>query len=181
MWGWGLILSHEETVAALFRETDRAQRMKMPLALIKLGIVAWDGGRFEPGEPGFEVALREIVDRITPLLRCYDSVGQMDDREFLLVLPGCTAFNATTLAERLRDEVFALPAQGCASEMRFQACFSVASSDGRSPFVVLREVDLALLSARSEGACAIRCVPAREEIDPGVFLLPALHDETLHW
>ena len=156
-------------MAALFRETDRAQRMKMTLALIKLGIVAWDGGRFEPGDPVFDVELQETVGRITPLLRCYDTVGQMADQEFLLVLPGCSSFNAKTLAERLRDEVFASTAARCATERQFQPCFGVASSDGRSPFVVLREVDMALLSARSEGAGAIRGIAARDEIGPAAF------------
>ena len=176
-----MILGREEIVAALFRETDRAQRMKMPLALIKLGIVAWDGGRSEPGDPAFDGGLQETVGRITPLLRCYDAVGQMADQEFLLVLPGCSSFNARTLAERLRDEVFASTAAGCAAETQFQPCFGVASSDGRSPFVVLREVDMALLSARADGAGAIRCIAAREEIDPTAFVSPALHDEVLHW
>lgn len=176
-----MILGREEIVAGLFRETDRAQRMKMPLALIKFGIVSWEGGQFEPGDPAFDGALREIVGRISPLLRCYDAVGQMADREFLLVLPGCSSLNARTLAERLRDEVFVASAVVCATELRFQACFGVASSDGRSPFVVLREVDIALLSARSEGAGSIQSVAAIEEIDPVAFLSPALHDEALHW
>ena len=115
---WDMVLGREEMVSALFRETDRAQRMKMPLALIKVGIVAWEGGRAEPGDPAFDSVLREIVARITPLLRCYDAVGQMAEREFLLVLPGCSIFNARTLAERLRDEVFGASAPACAAEMR---------------------------------------------------------------
>jgi two-component system, cell cycle response regulator len=181
VWRWDLILGREEIVAALFRETDRAQRMKMPLALIKFGIVAWEGGQFEPGQSAFDVALREVVGRILPSLRCYDAVGQMADREFLLVLPGCSRSNAKTLAERLRDDIFISPAGVCATQTRLQARFGVAASGGRSPFVVLREVDMSLLSARSEGAGSIQCVAATEEIDPAAFLWPALHDEVLHW
>ena len=176
-----MVLGREEMVSALFRETDRAQRMKMPLALMKVGIVAWEGGRAEPGDPAFDSMLREIVARITPLLRCYDAVGQMAEREFLLVLPGCSIFNARTLAERLRDEVFGASAPAWAAEMRFHACFGIASSGGRSPFVVLREVDLALLSAREEGANSIQSIAAKEETDPAAFFLPVLQDEALHW
>jgi two-component system, cell cycle response regulator len=176
-----LILGREEIVAALFRETDRAQRMKMPLALIKLGIVAWNSGGFELADSAFDVGLQETVGRITPLLRCYDAVGHMADSQYLLVLPGCSSFNAMTLAERLRDEVFVASAVVCATELRFQACFAVASSDGRSPFVVLRELDVALVSARLDGAGAIQCVASREDIDPSALLLPVLHDEVLHW
>lgn len=175
-----MVLGREEIVSALFRETDRAQRMKMPMALIKLGIVAWEGGgHCEPEDAAFDAALREFVGRITPLLRCYDAVGQMADREFLLVLPGCSRLNAKTLAERLRDEVFVSSAADCATDAQFQACFGIASSDGRSPFVVLREVDMALLDARSQGAGSIQCIATIEDIDPGAFLWPALHDEVL--
>ena len=176
-----MVLSREELVTALFRETDRAQRMKMPLALIKVGIVAWEGGRSEPGDAAFEEALRETVGRITLLLRCYDSVGQMADREFLLVLPGCNVFNARTLAERLRDEVFGATAADCGEEMRFNACYGIATSGGRSPFVVLREVDSALLGARAEGANSIQCIAAREEKDSAPFFMPVLQDEAIHW
>ncbi len=176
-----MVLGREETLSAIFCETDRAQRMKMPLALIKVGLYADDGGCYEPGEPAFNSAFQEILSRITPLLRCYDTVGQTAETEFLLVLPGCSVANARTLAERLRDEVFGASAPTSAAEMRFQACFGITSSGGRTPFVVLREVDLALLSARGEGANSIKSVAAKEETDPAAFFLPVLQDEQLHW
>jgi two-component system, cell cycle response regulator len=177
VWRWDLILDRKEMVSTLFRETDRAQRMKMPLALIKVGIVACGPGRSAPEDTAFDAALREIVERIPPLLRCYDAVGQMAGREFLLVLPGCSISNARTLAERLRDEVFDKLAPGRATEIQFHACFGIASSGGRSPFVVLPEVDRALLSARADGASSIQCIAAKEETDPAAFFLPVLQDE----
>ncbi len=173
-----MVLGREEMVTTIFRETDRALRMKMPLALIKVGLAACDGAGIEPGGPAVDSALREVVARITPLLRSYDVVGQMAEREFLIVLPGCSLANARTLAERLRDEVFGLFAPACA---QFQACFGIASSGGRSPFVVLREVDLALLCAREEGANSIRSIAAKEETDLAAFFLPVQQDEALHW
>jgi two-component system cell cycle response regulator len=176
---WDMVLGREEIVSTLFLETDRAQRMKMPLTLIKVGIAAWEGSRSEPGDPVVDSALREIVGRITPLLRCYDAVGQMADREFLVVLPGCSMSNARRLAERLRDEVFDPSAVSCAPEVRFQACFGIAASGGRTPFVVLSEVDLALLSAGAEGASSIQCVAEKEEIGMAAFFVPVLQDEAL--
>ena len=176
-----MILDREEIVSALFRETDRAQRMKMPLALIKVGIVTSGRSRTAPEATTFDAALREIVGRITPHLRCYDAVGQMATREFLLVLPGCSISNARTLAERLRNEMFDALAPGCATVMQFHACFGIASSGGRTPFVVLREVDRALLSARADDADSIQCVAVEEDTDSAAFFLPVLQDEALHW
>jgi PleD family two-component response regulator len=176
----GLILDREEIVSVLFRETDRAQRMKMPLTLIKVEIVTSRRSRTAPEATPFDAALREIVERITPHLRCYDAVGQMADREFLFVLPGCSISNARTLAERLRNEMFDALAPSCPTVMQFHAYFGIASSGGRTPFVVLREVDKALLSARADGAESIQCVALQEDTDAALFL-PVLQDEALHW
>lgn len=176
-----LILDREEIVSALFRETDRAQRMKMPLALVKAKVVTSGRSRTALEASTFDSALREIVGRITPHLRCYDAVGQMADREFLFVLPGCSISNARTLAERLRNEMLDALAPRCATAMQFRAFFGIASSGGRTPFVVLREVDKALLSARADNADSIQCVLMAEDTDPAAFFLPVLQDEALHW
>ena len=175
-----MLLSRNDLVSTLFCETDRAQRMKMPLALVKLEIVAREGGQSEPGDAAFDTALREIVGRITPLLRCYDSVGQMADREYLLLLPGCSIVNAKRLAERLRDEVFGVSVAGCAEQMRFKACYAVASSGGRSPLVVLRDVDRALQRAKTECAGSIQTAGSNEETDPAAFIAPEPQDEAFH-
>jgi two-component system cell cycle response regulator len=174
-----MALGNQELVSALFRETDRAQRMKMPLALIKIGIIVSESGRSVPGEAALDTALGEIVEQITPLLRCYDTIGQMSDREILLVLPGCDISNARTLAERLGDKIFDAAADGSATDRSFKACYGIASSGGRSPFVVIREVEGALRSARAEGAGSIRWVAPKAETDPTAFFLQILQDEAL--
>ena len=78
-----MLLSQDELIATLFRETDRAQRMKTPLAVILCRID-------DPLLPGLlckKRALRdslpEIEQRITRLLRCYDSLGQIREESLL--------------------------------------------------------------------------------------------------
>jgi two-component system, cell cycle response regulator len=176
---WDMALGSQELVSALFRETDRAQRMKTPLALIKIGMIVSEDSRSVPDGAALDTELQEVIRRITLLLRCYDTVGRMSDREILLVLPGGNISDARRLAERLRDEIFDTASDGSVTDRPFHACYGIASSGGRSPFVVIREVDGALRSASAEGTGSIRCVAPKAETDPAVFFLPIPQDEVL--
>jgi GGDEF domain-containing protein len=108
-------------------------------------------------------------------------VGRIADGEFVLILPGCGLFNAKTLSERLRDEVFGSPFEACREEVHLKACYGVVSSGGRSPFVVLREAERALQRARATGPESIQCFETEDELDPAAFLMPVLQDESLQW
>jgi PleD family two-component response regulator len=175
-----MLLSRNELVSALFCETDRAQRLKMPLALIAVGCAECEQGGLETEQVGHDDAELGIVGRITGILRSYDSVGKWADGEFLLLLPGCTIVHARTLGERLRDEIFAAPLEAGSRELGVTACFGLASSGGRSPFVVLREAHSALRAARAAGPGSIHCLAADAE-NPSAFLIPALPREDPRW
>ena len=176
-----MLLSRDELVSALFCETDRAQRLKMPLALIAIELADWAAPESELKQVSPAAAERIIVARITGILRCYDSVGRWADREFVLLLPGCAITHARTLAERLRDEVFAVPVESGGGKVCVKASFGVASSAGRSPFVVLREVHNALKEARASGLGSIGCSASDSESNRAAFLIPVLQREDLHW
>jgi hypothetical protein len=59
------------------------------------------------------------------------------------------------LAERLRIDLFAERVRIAGQQIQLSACFAVASSNNRSPIVVLREMEAALQSARANGPWAI--------------------------
>ena len=147
--------SRSGALSLLFRETDRAQRMKTPLSLLLLGIddVAWWRERL--GSTTGDELLREVATRIERQLRSYDVLGRMGEDEFLAVLPGCSLADATLLAERLRVDVFARGFSVAHEAVQLTACFGIASSEGRSPVVVMREAELALENARETGPTAI--------------------------
>lgn len=174
-----MLLSRDALVYALFCETDRAQRTKSPLALVHCGIDDWERWRTHLGENAFEAAVEEVAGRVGRLLRCYDSLGRVATGEFVLVLPGCDNVKAASMAERLIREVFGFPVAG---ERRIQlaACFGIAASRRRSPFVVLRDADRAFHRARTRGAGAIECFATESEPDAAAFLMPVLRDESPH-
>ncbi|HMG84351.1 MAG TPA: diguanylate cyclase [Terracidiphilus sp.] len=176
-----MLLSRDELVTALFCETDRAQRLKMPLSVIAVELADWDAPESEVKQVSPAAAERIIVARITGILRCYDSLGRWANGEFILLLPGCAITHARTLAERLRDEVFLVPVEAGGVKMCVMACFGVASSGGRSPFVVLRDARNALQQARTAGPGSIGCSSADAEANPAAFLIPVLQREDLQW
>jgi diguanylate cyclase (GGDEF)-like protein len=169
-------------LAALFRETDRVQRMKTPLAILLLAI-----DEFDPSASPLSVSLSwpsilatpagdgllcQVAQRIKRLLRSYDLLGRVGKDELLLALPGCDSFNATMLAERLSLDVFAAPFQFESRQLQLTACCAVASSDGRSPLVVLGEAARALQSARATGPGSITTFSEcrQADADPVAFL-----------
>jgi diguanylate cyclase (GGDEF)-like protein len=144
-----------ELIATLFRETDRAQRMKTPLCLIALCIVELDEVNRLSGVSACDDAIRQIAERTKRILRSYDLSGRAAFNEILLALPGCGHMDAAILADRLRISFIAAPFHVARQEIALSACFGVASSDGRSPIVMLREAESAMQSAREKGPGSI--------------------------
>jgi two-component system, cell cycle response regulator len=152
-----------DLISALFRETDRAQRMKTTLSLIVFCIVELSEVKNQQGAAACDEAIRQISERATRLLRSYDLLGRLAFNEFLVALPGCDGFNAATLAERLRIHIFTAPFYADQVQIPLSGCFGVASSNGRSPIVVLREAESAMQSASAKGPGSIHCFAAWSE------------------
>jgi GGDEF domain-containing protein len=111
------------------------------------------------------------------LLRCYDTIGRIENGKLAIVLPGCSTFNARNLAERVRDEVFLGPLTPGATH-HLNARYAVVSSGGRSPFVVLRKVEIALRNERVHAAGTIVCVADQVDAD-FAFHIPVVGPESL--
>lgn len=167
-----------DLISKLFRETDRAQRMKAPLCLVAFCVVELEQLNCRLGAAACDEALRQIAERTTRLLRSYDILGRVDFDEFVFALSGCDIHNATSLIERLRSGLFAEPVLVARQRVPLSACFAVAPSNGRSPIVVLREVETALQSAREEGPWAIHSsfVSAEGDDEAAVVFPPASSD-----
>jgi diguanylate cyclase (GGDEF)-like protein len=177
------VYNREALLAALFRETDRAQRMNSSICLVLFDIDDFGHWNSRLGVNACDELLCQVVGRTARLLRSYDLLGRPGMDEFLVALPGCSLDNANMLAERLRLEVFSAPYRVGGESIRLSACFGIASSRGRSPVVVLREAEQALERARESGPESIECFDEglRPAPAPVIFLSPTSGDELLAW
>jgi len=177
------LYNRETLLAILFRETDRVQRMKSSLCMILFDIDDFGHWNSRLGEQACDDLLRQVAGRATRLLRSYDVLGRAGKDEFLMALPGCTPVNALMLAERLRLEVFSQPYRVAGESIRLSACFGLATSLGRSPVVVLREAEQALLSAKAAGPETIQYFADSQfpQAAPVIYLSPSTGDELLAW
>jgi two-component system cell cycle response regulator len=177
------IYNREALLALLFRETDRVQRQNSAMTVLLFDIDDFGHWNSRLGTEACDELLRQVTARTTRLLRSYDVFGRPGMDEFLLALPGCGIANAVLLAVRLRLDVFSGPFHVAGELIRLSACFGIACSLGRSPVVVLREAEEALLRAKAQGPEAIQCFdgclqPSRA---PLTFLFPTSGDELIAW
>ena len=177
------VYNREALMAMLFRETDRVQRQNGSLCLVLFDIDDFGHWNSRLGANACDELLIQVTVRTSRLLRSYDVLGRPGMDEFLAVLPGCTMNNAVMLAERLRMDVFSSPFHVGGESIRLSACFGLASSNGRSPVVVLREAEQALERARAAGPESIECFgdALRATPAPVAFLSPSSGDELLAW
>jgi two-component system cell cycle response regulator len=169
-------------LSLLFRETDRVQRMGTSLCGILIDIDDFGHWNARLGTEACDELLVQSVARIKRLLRSYDLFGRLGSDEFLAALPGCTPVNAVLLAERIR-EAFTEPFHVAGMAVRLSACFAVAASQGRSPIVMLRELEAALCHAKECGPETVQsasdCPSAKSH--PVAFLSASSDDDLLAW
>jgi diguanylate cyclase (GGDEF)-like protein len=169
-------------LSLLFRETDRVQRMGTSLCGILFDIDDFGHWNARLGAQACDSLLIQVVARVQRLLRSYDLLGRMGSDDFMAVLPGCSPVNAVLLAERIRDS-FADTFHVEGMAVRLSACFAVAASQGRSPVVLMRELESALALARETGPESIQSAtdcPAPQS-PPVSFLSITSEDDLLAW
>lgn len=174
-------LTRTAMLANLFTETDRVQRMGTPLCFILFDLDDFSHWNGRLGSGACDELLVEVSRRVRTLLRSYDVLGRMDGDEFLAALPGCGTADAVTLAERIRSSVFAEPFRVVGKAVRLSACFAVAASQGRTPVVVLRELDQSLRRARRAGPETIESAGGCPDAAPVEFLSPTTGEDLLAW
>jgi two-component system, cell cycle response regulator len=158
--------NRESLLNLLFPETDRVQRMRTPLTVLLLDLDHFSGVNTEYGYEAGDKILQELASRFRRFLRSYDLIGRCGEDEFLIALPGCTSDQALAMAHRLRQTVLGKPFSAGRDMLTLTASMGIAQSKGRSPLVVLREVERALCDAKASGRNAIREYSVTSPVPP---------------
>jgi diguanylate cyclase (GGDEF)-like protein len=177
------VYNRETLLKMLFRETDRVQRTQSSMCLILFDLDDFGHWNSRLGADVCDDLLCQVVERTRRLLRSYDLIGRPGLDEFLIALPGCVPANGLVMAERLRADVFCAPFHVRGETIRLSACFGVAVSHGRSPMVVLRDAEQALLEAKDSGPETIQCFSGMPHpvAAPVTYLSSGSGDELVAW
>jgi two-component system, cell cycle response regulator len=152
------LLNRDTMLKELFQETDRVQRMKTPLAYLLLDVDSFSLINLRHGYDSGDRLLHDLGSRLKRYLRSYDLACRYGEDEFLVALPGCSAPHLRQMAERMRKFVLDKPFDIGKDQVAITASIGAAHSRGRSPLVVLRELERSLAQAKMEGRNCIRDV-----------------------
>jgi diguanylate cyclase (GGDEF)-like protein len=141
-------------LAILDREVARGQREDRPVGVLLADLDHFKQVNDTLGHLAGDEVLRQTARRMGASLRPYDGLGRYGGEEFLAVLPGCGAEDATALAERLRACVAAEPIVVGNTELHVTMSVGVAawnSQEEGDAMAVLQTADTALYMAKEAG------------------------------
>jgi diguanylate cyclase (GGDEF)-like protein len=126
-----------------------------------IGVVVGDIDNFKQVNDRFghergDVALREVAYLLRKQLRAFDLAYRLGGEEFLVLVPGATLDESTSVAEQLRA---AIEGGELIEDMPLTMSFGVSASSEGTPFEyrgVFAEADEALYAAKAAGRNCVR-------------------------
>lgn len=137
-------------VDRLNEETERANRKDMPYALAMLDIDLFKAVNDRYGHSAGDEALCKIARCIQEHVREYDHCGRWGGEEFLIILPETTLESALQVAERVRQEIGAMPHDFFAGRITASLGLTLYRR-GETYSATVSRADTALLRAKAIG------------------------------
>jgi diguanylate cyclase (GGDEF)-like protein len=145
------LLNRTGILEKLDDELSRAARTGTPVSVLMADLDLFKSINDTRGHLVGDAVLREAARRLKAAARRYDSVGRYGGEEFLIVLPGCNAFDAAIQGERMREAIGGTPFLAPSQPVMVTASLGVACSSHCAPEVLVREADDALYLAKAGG------------------------------
>lgn len=146
------VLNRRAVRDVLRKELARCRRDKNTLGVILVDLDHFKKINDHFGHAAGDTVLVTAVQRISSILRSYDSLGRYGGEEFLLIAPGCDLQLAQKLAERIRavigDEAIDLGEQSTPVSISVGVTLGTADSD---PEFLVALADTALYRAKRNG------------------------------
>ena len=146
---------------ALDREVARSQRADGDLSLVLLDLDHFKAVNDHQGHLAGDAVLEEVGRALTDAGRAYDIVTRIGGDEFAILLTGCGAEAAWTVAERARQKVWDV-----VGDRGVSACAGVATAptDGCRPRDLVHRADQALYAAKAAGRNRVVIAPPSPEV-----------------
>ncbi|AZF07258.1 diguanylate cyclase domain-containing protein [Pseudomonas sp. R5-89-07] len=133
----------------MLQACDRAERFRLPLALVAMDIDDFKPINDQYGHEVGDQTLIRVVEGLEACVRAGDLLARWGGDEFMLVLPNTTLQTAKELAERLRHKVQETAAVG---DTRITLSLGVVERQlGESPAALMARADQALYRAKAAG------------------------------
>jgi diguanylate cyclase (GGDEF)-like protein len=146
------VLNRRAIRDVLRKELARCRRDKNTLGVILADLDHFKKINDHHGHAAGDTVLVTAVQRISSMLRSYDSLGRYGGEEFLLIAPGCDLALAQKLAERIRsaisDEAIDLGDNAANVSVSLGVTLGTADSD---PEFLVALADTALYRAKHNG------------------------------
>ena len=131
---------------------SHTRRHNQPLSLVACDIDYFKAVNDKVGHPMGDIALRRFTEIVETSLRDGDTMIRMGGEEFLILLPNSKLMEASTLAERLCEQVRSSEIQLEKATITLTASFGVAGiSEDETIFDGIRYADEALYRAKASG------------------------------
>jgi diguanylate cyclase (GGDEF)-like protein len=148
------LLNRRAAERVLEQEYSRSNRTGTPLAVLMIDLDRFKSINDRYGHAGGDNVLVAAARCLERGVRSYDQVARLGGEEFLVILPGCTAHDATLVAERLRESMRAESVPTAGGAISFTASVGIASHlepAGSGVETLLSAADAALYRAKRLG------------------------------
>ncbi|PKU26384.1 sensor domain-containing diguanylate cyclase [Telmatospirillum siberiense] len=135
------------------REFTRAERYDLPLAVMMIDADHFKSINDTFGHATGDVALCQMVKKVSEVLRETDVFGRLGGEEFAILLPQTTIGGATVLAERVRENIAAMTIDTDKGPLRLTVSIGVDARSNRTPSfaTMLHDADSAMYRAKEAG------------------------------
>jgi len=136
-------------------EVIRAMRYSRPLSLMIVDIDHFKDVNDHWGHQAGDSVLKELADRLQPLIRITDCLARFGGEEFCCVLPETAMGDARILSERFLQEVSETPFQAIQTSLTISIGLTEYIT-GDSPQELIHRADAALYEAKHAGRNCLR-------------------------
>lgn len=134
---------------ALLEECERAQRFRLPLAVIAMDVDDFKSINDQHGHAVGDTTLLQVVERLEQCVRQGDLLARWGGDEFMVILPKSTVETARIMAECIRLAILDLPGVG---EFKVTLSLGVVQRlNDETPANLMARADQALYRSKAAG------------------------------
>jgi len=136
----------------LQQELQRAQRHKMPVALLMIDLDDFKAVNDRFGHIAGDTVIRDVSDILRRSVRLFDVCTRFGGEEFAVLMPGSGAEGAASIAERIRRRIEDYrPDDRSFAEMRVTASIGLSVASDVAAIDLVDRADRALYMAKRSG------------------------------